>query len=307
LRSFSVCGIDPGGDGRIKWSFDPLGLLVIHTEDLSLIFLAFFFFPVAVYCLILGMINRRPHPVMVSGPWDFLGLLFAASGLILFGGPALLAALYDKSVRDFLLGRFRAADLEFADLLAQWWRIWLFYYIAVVAGGAFLVWYRRGKTAVYNVELALFDETLAQVLDQLGVEWTRMANRIFIGFRTGGNRLLSAKLANPSPSFEPHVLAGAFTRETVKPAPLVPRQDQEAVVDVEPFQATRHITLNWRSSTGLIREEVEAELSKALAELPTRENPAAGWFMVAATALFCIIFLAMALTILFELQHPRQI
>ena len=41
----------------------------------------------AIYLLILGAINRRQHPLMVYGPWDFAGVLFAASGFLLFGGP----------------------------------------------------------------------------------------------------------------------------------------------------------------------------------------------------------------------------
>src|SRR5262249_20029824 len=173
--------------------------------------------------------------------------------------------------------------------------------------GAFLIWYRRGMTAVYNVDLALFDETLGQVLDRRGLEWTRMANRIFIGFRIGGHRALPAKGDSPPLRYEPHILEGIVPQEAVKPAPVVPRLDQDAILDVEPFQATRHVTLNWRSTSGPIREEVEAELAKALAEVPTPDNPAAGWFMIAATALFCIIFLAMALALLFELQPPRPI
>src|ERR1700758_3195552 len=66
------------------------GIPEFQAEGWSLIFLALFFFPIALYCLILGMINRRPHPVMVSGSWDFFGLLLAASGLLLFGGPTVL-------------------------------------------------------------------------------------------------------------------------------------------------------------------------------------------------------------------------
>jgi hypothetical protein len=160
-------------------------------------------------------------------------------------------------------------------------------------------------TAVYNIDLAVFDQTLAQVLDRLGVEWTRMGNRIFIGFRSGGSRFSLSRLEDSPFGNDPHIFAGAFPQDAAKPVPVAPRPGQEGVVDVEPFRATRHVTLNWRSSTGSLREEVEAHLAKALAEVPTPDNPAAGWFMIVATALFCVIFLAMALSILFEFLHPR--
>jgi hypothetical protein len=42
--------------------------------------------PLAVYLLVLAWINRGRRALMVSGPWDFAGILFAASGFLLFGG-----------------------------------------------------------------------------------------------------------------------------------------------------------------------------------------------------------------------------
>ena len=36
-----------------------------------------FLFPIALYCLFLAVVNARENPSMVSGPWDFLGVLFA--------------------------------------------------------------------------------------------------------------------------------------------------------------------------------------------------------------------------------------
>ena len=39
-----------------------------------------FLLPVGFYCLILASINRRGKPLIVSGVWDSIGLLFAVSG-----------------------------------------------------------------------------------------------------------------------------------------------------------------------------------------------------------------------------------
>src|SRR5262245_53781812 len=138
--------------------------------------------PFTLYILILGMITRRPHSVMVSASWDFFGVLLAASGLILFGGPTVLAIYYDRDVRDFLLGKYRFVNIHFTTLFLKWWVFWLLYYVVVLGGGALLVWLRRTRTSIYNIDPLTFDDVLGQVLDRMGVLWMRMGNRIFIGF-----------------------------------------------------------------------------------------------------------------------------
>jgi hypothetical protein len=271
------------------------------TEVFSLIFLAVFFFPIAVYCLILGALNRRAHPVLVRGPWDCLGLLLASSGLILFGGPALLSAFYRAEVRDFLLGKLRDVRMDFGDLFNHWWHIWLLYYLVVFAGCACLLWWRRSLTAVYNVEPAVLDDLLAQALDRMGVEWTRMGNRVFIGFRATGNRSLASRYQIVSAPASEHVAAAGFPRKNDSPPATPARQGQAAVLDVEPFFATRHVTLDWKSATSLLRAEVEAELARDLAATPAPDNPAGVWFMIVASVLFFVIFLSVAVLFFLEI------
>src|SRR5262249_18000540 len=159
--------------------------------------------------------------------------------------------LYDKEVRDFLLGKFRTSEMQFGDLLAQWWRIWLLYYVAVLGGGALPLWLRRGVTAVYNIGLPVFAGTLGQCLARWGGDGDRLGNRVFIGFRSPLGAPRPAKLP---PGYEANIVAAPFPREAEKALPAAVRQEQEAIVDVEPFAATRHLTLTWRSATGQIRE-----------------------------------------------------
>ena len=276
-----------------------------------MIFLAIFFFPIALYCLILGMINRRPHPVMVSGSWDFFGLLLAASGLLLFGGPTLLAIYYDRDVRDFLLGKYRfvSLDFTFTNLFLKWWLFWLLYYVLVIGGGAVLVWLRRHITSVYNVEPLVFDETLGHVLDRTGVLWTRMGNRVYIGFPAPRGRHLPPRVAPAEPLPAPvstQVMPGPAPQVT-EPLFEVVRPDQEAVVDVEPFYATRHVTLNWRSAGGTVRAQVEAELGRVLPEVHTGNNPMGTWLMIVATSLFALIFFGLGLSILVHLRMRQPL
>jgi hypothetical protein len=224
---------------------------------------------------------------MVWGPWDFLGVLLATSGLLVFGGPAALTMFYDKEVRDFLVGRFHLA--HFSSLFFKWWGLWVVYYLLVLASAACLIWSRRTKTAVYNVEPAVLDDVLAGALERLGLEWTRLGNRVFIGFPA-------------RPGAEAHVAAGAPPqRPGTARAGLAP-PGREAILDIEPFYATRHVTLSWAYTAGPVREQVEAELARALGEVCARDNPASTWLMLAASFLFALIFFGVALAIVREIK-----
>ena len=96
-----------------------------------LLFLAFIF-PLGIYCLILGLINRRERPLLVSGPWDFAGVLFAVSGFLLFIGPAVLSSLYEHFRLSWVVGQ---AGTEGPSGVSYylWISLWYVYYIGVVA------------------------------------------------------------------------------------------------------------------------------------------------------------------------------
>src|SRR6516162_9066112 len=127
----------------------------VHLFSSFLPIFLIFLFPIAVYCLILAVINRRQHPVMVSGIWDTVGLLLAASGALLAGVPGILAILYLR------LGRtpFDSEPATDAELT-----VWLLYYVLVAAGAVFLLWIRRHKTVIYNVGPKQWELVFAHVL-----------------------------------------------------------------------------------------------------------------------------------------------
>jgi len=83
--------------------------------------------PLALYLLALGWVNRRPRPMMAAGTWDFAGVLFALSGFLLFGGPALLGGLDEQSRWYWLLGQPGTSS---ADGRAEWLLLRLLYFIA---------------------------------------------------------------------------------------------------------------------------------------------------------------------------------
>jgi len=247
-----------------------------------------FLVPITAYCLILATINRRLHPVMVSGPWDAAGMLFAGSGGLLFVGPALIVELYRRSVTDVSVPG--AAARSFLEIYAPWWRIWLVYYVVVIAGCIALLWLRRGKTVVYNVAPMDFERALGQLLDRLGLEWNRLGNRVFVAVgreavRPEAMRYEHAYAAEPLAAVE---LTGAL-------AP--PRPPGEAVLDMEPFEGMCHITLHWRRHSGLVRDELEAELARALAQVPAPEHATGGWLMGLAAFLLALIFMGIFFTV----------
>jgi hypothetical protein len=244
-------------------------LLLLLTPLACLVFL----FPVAIYCLILARLNRGRHPVMVAGPWDCAGLLFAISGFVLFGGPCFITGL-NYELRDLWLHfrfRFLTGNSD------QWWYVWLslwaLYFAAVLGGSALLLWRRRLVTSVYNVEPAVLSETLARVLDGLGLEWTRARNRLFIGFRRK-----TAESQEGTPPSDSAGLPGEW-------------RNQKAVLEVDAFESMRHVTLRWPGEGGWLRLEVESGLARVLREVNSEDNPAGTWFLSIGIFLGAVVFI----------------
>jgi hypothetical protein len=220
-----------------------------------------FLLPVALYCLVLAMINRRWHPTLVAGPWDFAGVLFALSGFLILGGPALLTG-FNKQWRDmWLLGQMREVSARAADWWDFWIVLWVAYFVTVVGVAGFVLWLRRRSTAIYNVEAQQLDEALNQVLDRLSLPATRTANRIYLHAR--------------------------------KDQPAAP----DVVLQVDMAPSLRHATLTWGGKDPVLRRQFEAELARQLAELQTPENPVAGWLLTISASLFSVSFVCLLLMV----------
>jgi hypothetical protein len=128
------------------------------------------------------MINRRPQPLMVSGAWDFAGVLLATSGFLLFVGPALLSGIFRQSLHDLPL-HHEIPTLESAltEIWSAWWVIWVLYYLLVIGGALVLMWMRRDTTVVYNVESQTLESALGRAAQRLGLEMQRRGNRVILG------------------------------------------------------------------------------------------------------------------------------
>ena len=275
-------------------------------------------FPLAVYFFVLAQLNRRRHPVMVSGIWDFSGVLFALSGVLLLGGPFIMASL-NQDWRDFWLrSPFRSSE----GLSEQWWYLrlglWALYFAAIFVGSIFLLRGRSRVTSIYNVDQDGLDRALGQALDRLHLDWKRAGHLLFIGGpilsdgqptpetaivspgqvnleerrvnRSEGQKTESGDFETSAPSsiLDPHSL-----HEPQDP----PREKTR--LEVNPFPAMCHVTLQWSKGDRRTRREIEAELANLLGDLESPHNPAARWLMTVAGILMGMVSFGLLLLVLF--------
>jgi len=275
-----------------------------------LILLAFFL-PVAIYLLMLGGINRRRFPLMVSGVWDFIGILFAASGFLLLGGPAILSSLKEGSMLFWLLGKTNPGQTSPDGI----WQVWMFfsvlYFSLVVAGSGFVLWRQRHLTSIYNIEPRQLDRCLQEIFARLHLNPVRSGNLYLFG--------LASETSAPTrgPSHEgiqaPHYLpssgradsGGLFTSVgSGHPAIGTDFLGQTAILEIEPFESLRHVTLRWDPVDNLFRQEIESQLDQVLAETPAQESEVGNWLLVIGLGLLALLFLGGLVVLLLRLS-PR--
>ena len=236
-------------------------------------------FPVAAYCLALGLINRRRTPLLVPGAWDFAGVLFASAGFLLLGGPYILITLSGRLGLNLIRQGGWLFEISWLIGVAG-----LLLYAGVVGGVA--VWTLRARqklTVVYNVEPAVFEEVLGQLLNGLGYSWRRSGNQLLIG--PGG----SARLAAPDP------LGQTIQAVPDKPSAAAPRA--ATVLQVDDSPSLYNVVLTWHQTDPPTRHELERGLGKVLAGVPTLTNSVGGWFLMAGSVLSCLTFLLLIMAL----------
>jgi hypothetical protein len=212
-----------------------------------LLFLVFIF-PIGIYCIILGVLNRRDRPILVSGKWDFAGVLLAASGFLVFVGPAVLTSLHERWRLYWLLGHQGQGEGPSGALYYLWLALWFLYFAGVIVGAAWMLNRRRETTAVYNVDQAVLEVALSRVLERLGIEWRRTGNHFI----------------------------------------LKPRIGESSALELETSPSLRHATLRWHAVDEPERQAIESELDKVLAGMPATENSLAGWFFSLGASVFFV-------------------
>jgi hypothetical protein len=244
-----------------------------------LILLAFFL-PLAFYVLVLGIINRRPQPLMVSGPWDFVGILFAASGFLVFGGPFVISTLNENWRVFFVLGP-NSSSAGGGDRL---WTVWLvmsaLYFVIVLAAAAGMLWLQRKQTAIYNIDLPTFEEALNAACARLGLHPAHSGTSYL--FDPAKDLLAAAA---------PKVAEGIAVEARPARQLALSEPPQLVLLEVDYFRAMRHITLRWSAANSLLRKEVETELALQLSETLVPPAEVGTWLTILGLALMAVSFL----------------
>ncbi len=261
-----------------------------------------FVFPVAIYCVVLALLNRRRHPVMVHGSWDFAEVLFACAGFLFFGGPAMITG-FNPRWRDYWI-RGRPASLY--GLSADWWMYWIsvlvLYFGLMLAAAIYLLWRRRLTTAIYNIDPRVLEECLIQVLEQQGVSWERGEQGYFLAFRRTDEVASSTSEMRRSSAGPAQALTeGGEPVETA--APQQSRTDGPVMLELSIAPALRHVTLSWPADARVRREAIEDGLAAILSEVETCDNPVSWWMIGAALLLFIISALFMLLFLLMVMRR----
>lgn len=251
-------------------------------------------FPLAIYCLVIASLNRGRHPVLVSGAWDFAGVLFAASGFLLLVGPYALLTFQqrwrERALYDLASGVARRWEWGWSAQVATW----AGYFLVLVFGSVWLLRRRRRVTSIYNIEPDAVPRLLNAALERVGLscEWT-------------GDRAI----LRPRPVAVDAADSGAgetngpvFSKSPPPPAPVLPPLPAGAPalwVRLEAFPRMRHATLHWPSSADPWRRWLERELVRVLEHVPVHPNPAAQWFLTIAASLLTMMVAILLGLILF--------
>lgn len=237
-------------------------------------------FPVSLYCLFLALLHHRRHPTMVSGPWDFTGVLLALFGFMLIGGTTLVFALHGAA-RDFWMRGDNFADLRRSHASAGMvtFLIWGIYFLLIVGGALYWLRQRAAYTILYNLAPLELESIFSALFDRLGLTHMRRGTRLYVGY---GPPVKSATALQ---------FGGDDGLDPAAPAidPV-----RKALIDVDGSSAMRVVSLRWHFASRELRRELEAELARDLERFETGPGPASGWFITAAGCimLLMIFFLA---------------
>lgn len=246
-----------------------------------MLILLVFFFPLALYLLVLGVINRRSRPLFVGGVWDGIGLLFATSGFLLFAGPAIFSSASERWRLYWLLGQ----PGGILNGPGGDWPFWIFlslaYFVLIVGGAALLLWRRRHVTAIYNVEAERVELCLSRICGEWGLNPIRSGKMLLFG--------LAAE--NPAP-------AGSVTKGLDRGLTR-----QSAILEFDIFPGMHHVTLRWEPADAPLRSLLENELEQRLADAAPPESGLGNWFLTIACLLLAFEFAGAVLVVAVNLFH----
>ena len=133
--------------------------------------------PLTFYLCWLASVNKKSHPTVVSGRWDFAMVLAALSGFILVGG-ALLLTLVQSDTRFFMRGNFEQLREGWEQSSAAWLLVALGYLLLVIGTAALTLTNRTRWLSVCNVDATIAERAIERALElSLITNATRYGNR----------------------------------------------------------------------------------------------------------------------------------
>ncbi len=138
----------------------PYVILICLTAVVCLI-------PTSLYLRVIAAMNRRPHPVVVAGGWDFVGLVAGLYGWIVCGGCVWLL-VYDRHFISLLGGDFAAIRTGWAMRGTTWTMLVLLYLMAVGLWIAVVTGYRLRTWTIYNIAPQTATEVVESALHDAG-------------------------------------------------------------------------------------------------------------------------------------------
>jgi hypothetical protein len=255
-----------------------------------------FFVPLAVYLLILGHVNRGPKPLVVSGTWDFIGVLFGASGFLLVGGPAILTALNERWRLFWLFGdRSALAESSLPGVLLA-----IAYFVAVIVACIVVFSRQRQLTCIYNVEPVVVEKTLLEASAHLRLGPIHSGNLLVFGLSLDGPHFGAVHQGIQTA----HSLPPKRSCTILDPLNSGDLPGQNAILEMEPFLAAWHVTLRWDPHDSPIRPVLEAELDRQLSLRGAPEHDTGMWLTLSGFGLLGISVIITFLVLLWSiLRH----
>ncbi len=133
--------------------------------------------PVTFYLCWLASVNKRVHPTVVSGRWDFAIVLAALSGFILVGG-AILLTLVQSDTRFLMRGNFEQLREGWGQNAAAWLFLAVGYLLLVIGASALTLTNRTRWLSIYNVDVPTAERVIEVALESSGIRGaTRFGDR----------------------------------------------------------------------------------------------------------------------------------
>lgn len=258
--------------------------------------------PLAIYLFILGTINRRRRPLIVPGTWDFVGVLLASSGFLL-GFPCALLSVFDDHWRDTILyGENPSSLAATPESLRGWWIfLMVVYFTVVVVIAGLLLWRAQRLTSIYNADLETIQTVLGRIFERLGLRPGRSGNMYYFD----ASRQAYPKPAEPKREEQRVQTAPDEMTTSVKvqtsPTPVAVLRN--VVLEVDAFRLMWHVMLRWDPAHSGLRQEIERELDRELAETSAPFHAMSGWLTLAGCGTIILMLVIGIILLIYHALH----